>query len=93
MTGVSFVVPVHNGAAHLAETLASIAAQADGRPMEIVVVEDRSDDDSAVLLQSLAAVYPLTIVEGPGRGGAAAVNAGVRLASHPIVCQVDVLEP
>ena len=25
MTGVSFVVPVHNGAAHLADTLASIA--------------------------------------------------------------------
>ncbi len=96
MTGVSFVVPVHNGAAHLPETLASIAAQADGRPMEIIVVEDRSDDDSAALLQSLSAIYPLTIVEGPGRGGAAAVNAGVRLASHPIICQVDqdvVLKP
>ena len=42
MTGVSFVVPVHNGGPRLAETLASIAAQADGRPMEIIVVEDGS---------------------------------------------------
>ena len=42
MTGVSFVVPVHNGAAHLAETIASIVAQGDGRPMEIIVVEDAS---------------------------------------------------
>ena len=42
VTGVSFVVPVHNGAAHLAETLASIGAQADGRPIEIIVVEDGS---------------------------------------------------
>ena len=79
MTGVSFVVPVHNGGAHLAETLASIAAQADGRPMEIIVVEDGSQDDSAALLQSLASVYPLIVMAGPRRGAAAAVNAGVRL--------------
>jgi hypothetical protein len=89
MTGVSFVVPVHNGGAHLAETLVSIAAQADGRPMEIIVVEDGSTDGSAALLRSLAAASRLTIVAGPGRGAAAAVNAGVRLASQPIVCQVD----
>ena len=96
MTGVSFVVPVRNGAACLPETLASILAQADGRPMEVIVIEDGSRDGSAAMLQSMAAVYPLTIVEGPQRGAAAAVNAGVRLAAHPIVCQVDqdvVLEP
>lgn len=89
MTGVSFVVPVHNGAAHLAETLASIAAQADGRPMQIIVVEDGSHDESAALLRGLAEHYPLTVVAGPGLGAAAAVNAGITLASHPIVCQVD----
>ena len=58
MTGVSFVVPVHNGAAHLAETLASIAAQADGRPMEIIVVEDGSHDDSAALLRVSGRALP-----------------------------------
>ena len=89
MTGVSFVVPVRNGAAHLAETLSSIAAQADGRPMEIIIVEDGSTDGSAALLHSLTASAPLTVVAGPGRGAAAAVNAGVKLASYPIVCQVD----
>ena len=89
VTGVSFVVPVHNGAAHLAETLVSIAAQADGRPMEIIVVEDGSTDDSAALLRSLNASLRLTVVAGSGRGAAAAVNTGVRYASHPIVCQVD----
>lgn len=96
MTGVSFVVPVHNGAAHVTDTVASIAAQADGRPLEIIVVEDRSTDGSAALLRSLARAHPLTIVNGPGRGAAAAVNAGIRMAAHPIVCQVDqdvVLEP
>jgi cellulose synthase/poly-beta-1,6-N-acetylglucosamine synthase-like glycosyltransferase len=89
MTGVSFVVPVHNGAAHLAEVIASIAAQGDGRPFEIVVVEDGSTDGSAAVVESLAERYPITIARGPGRGAAAAVNTGIRLASHPIVCQVD----
>lgn len=89
MTGVSFVVPVHNGGAHLAETLASIAAQADGRPMEIIVVEDGSQDGSAALLRSLTAVHSLIVIDGPRRGAAAAMNAGVRLAAHPIICQVD----
>jgi cellulose synthase/poly-beta-1,6-N-acetylglucosamine synthase-like glycosyltransferase len=95
-TGVTFVVPVCNGEVYLSETLASIAAQADGRPMEIIVVEDGSLDDSAALLQSLAHTYPLRVVAGPRRGAAAAVNAGIMLASHPIICQVDqdvVLEP
>ena len=89
MTGVSFVIPVHNGGAHLAETLASIAAQADGRPLEIIVVEDGSQDGSAALLRSLARVYPLTVIDGPRRGAAAAMNAGIRLAAHPIICQID----
>ena len=89
IAGVSFVVPVCNGAAHLTETLASIAEQADGRPLEIIVVEDGSRDDSPALLESLKDRYPLTVIAGPGRGAAAAVNAGVKCASHPIVCQID----
>jgi mycofactocin glycosyltransferase len=95
-TGVSFVVPVCNGEVYLSETLASIAAQADGRPMEIIVVEDGSRDGSTALLESLTHIAPLRVVAGPRRGAAAAVNAGVMLAAHPVICQVDqdvVLEP
>lgn len=96
MTAVSFVVPVRNGADHLRETLDSIAAQDDGRPMEIVVVEDHSTDESPALLRKLSAIMPITVISGPGLGAAAAVNAGIRRASFPLICQVDqdvVLEP
>jgi cellulose synthase/poly-beta-1,6-N-acetylglucosamine synthase-like glycosyltransferase len=97
VAGVSFVVPVRNGGRHLAETIGAIAAQsAGGRPIEIIAVEDGSTDDSAAILRSLSACHPLVLVDGPRRGAAAAVNAGIRRASHPIVCQVDqdvVLEP
>jgi succinoglycan biosynthesis protein ExoA len=90
MTGVSFVVPVHNGAALVRDTLASIVAQADGRPMEIIVVDDRSRDGSAALLLELAGEWPLLrLVAADGVGAAAAINTGVRAARYPIVCQVD----
>ena len=87
--GVSFVVPVHNGAACVREALESILAQADGRSMEIIVVEDASQDDSSAVLQRLAEIWPLRIVAGEGRGAAAASNTGVRAARFPIICQVD----
>jgi succinoglycan biosynthesis protein ExoA len=94
--GVSFVVPVHNGAACVRDALASILAEVDGRPMEIIVVDDCSQDDSSALLHRLAEMWPLTIVPGEGRGAAAAINTGVRAARFPIICQVDqdvVLKP
>jgi hypothetical protein len=96
MEGVSFVVPVHNGAACVREAIESILAQADGRPMEIIVVDDASEDDSSAVLQRLADIWPLRIVAGEGRGAAAASNTGVRAARFPIICQVDqdvVLKP
>jgi len=96
MEGVSFVVPVHNGAACVRDALESILAQADGRPMEIIVVDDASQDDSSAVLQRLAEMWPLRIVAGEGRGAAAASNTGVRAARFPIICQVDqdvVLKP
>jgi hypothetical protein len=94
--GVSFVIPVCNGAACVREALQSVVAQADGRPMEIIVVDDCSSDDSSALLHRLVDIWPLRIVHGEGRGAAAAINAGVRAARFPIVCQVDqdvVLDP
>lgn len=94
--GVSFVIPVHNGEQFLEAVVHSVVAQADGRPMEIIVVEDGSRDGSARVLASLAAIHPLTVIAGPGRGAAAALNEGFRHAKHPIVCQVDqdvILEP
>ena len=87
--GVSFVVPVHNGAAFIRETLEAILAQADGRPMEVIVVDDRSRDGSVELLRELAERWPLRILSGAGRGAAAAINTGVRAARWPIICQVD----
>ena len=96
MNGVSYVVPVHNGAACIRATVTSIFAQDDVRPREVILVDDGSSDDSSTVLRDLAAVLPVRIVRGDGRGAAAAINTGIRAARYPAICQVDqdvVLQP
>jgi len=87
--GVSFVVPVRNGASLIPDTLASILAEADGRPFEIVVVDDGSVDRSVAIVEALALTAPIRVVRRHGGGAAAAINAGIRVARYPIICQVD----
>jgi len=96
LPGASFVVPVHNGAETIADTLASIFLQADGRPLEVIVVDDHSRDGSARIVAEMAIAWPIRVMANDGRGAAAALNTGVRAAQFPIVCQVDqdvVLKP
>lgn len=94
--GTSFLLPVHDGERHLEEVLAGIERQRDGRPFEIVAVDDRSRDGSRPILERAAAAGRLRLLDGPGRGAAAALNLAASVAGHPWLCQVDqdvVLEP
>ncbi len=98
--GITFVVPVHNGAASIADALAAIAAETAragaGRAFEIIVVDDASRDDSAGILRSLSNVHAFRVIAGEARGAAAALNAGIRAARFPLIAQVDqdvVLKP
>ena len=85
---VSFVVPVRNGERWIREVLAGIERQRDGRPLEIVVVDDRSEDRTPEILRTLDATG-VRVIAGRGLGAAAALNAGIRAARFPIICQVD----
>jgi cellulose synthase/poly-beta-1,6-N-acetylglucosamine synthase-like glycosyltransferase len=96
--GISFVVPVHNGAASVGDALAAIAAEATAaaRPFEVIVIDDASRDSSSAILRRLADVLRFRLIAGEGRGAAAAINAGIREARFPLVAQVDqdvVLKP
>lgn len=93
LSGVSFVVPVLNGRRHLRRVLAAIAREAGGRSAEIIVVDDGSTDGSkriaAAFVAAEATGLHVKIIDGPRRGAAAAINAGIRAACHPMICQVD----
>ena len=51
--GVTIVVPVFNGRAHVAEAIASVLAQ-DHAPLEVIVVDDGSTDDTRAVVERFA---------------------------------------
>ncbi|MFO7693160.1 MAG: glycosyltransferase family 2 protein, partial [Vicinamibacterales bacterium] len=87
--GVSFVVPIHNGERWLDEVLTAILAQRDGRLFEVIAVDDGSTDRSPGILAAQAEAGGVRVLRAAKRGAAAAMNQGIREASHPIICLVD----
>jgi glycosyltransferase involved in cell wall biosynthesis len=83
---VSFVVPVRDGAAYLAECLQSILAQTVS-PLEVLVVDDGSTDASAAIASACGA--PVVCLRQPRRGQAAARNRGVAAARGEFVAFLD----
>lgn len=89
MTGVSFVIPVHNGERTLERALEAVLGQDHEGPVEVLVVDDRSRDASREILDRHARDGRIRVLEGPGRGAAAALNHGIRSARHELIAQVD----
>src|SRR5262249_12711772 len=54
-----------------------------------IVVDDGSVDGSLRIIEELGRVMPTRVIRRSGDGAAAAINAGIVAARHPIVCQVD----
>ena len=94
--GITFVVTVHNGERWLDRVLEAIVAERDGRPFEIVVVDDGSTDGSPAMLERWRGSEDVRVITTDAGGHPAAVNVGLRASSHPVVCLVDqdvVLQP
>jgi glycosyltransferase involved in cell wall biosynthesis len=84
------VTPVHDAAATLAETVASVQAQSLP-DWEMILIDDGSTDGSAVLAAALAAADPRLHCLGwaQNRGAAAARNAGIRAARGRYIAFLD----
>jgi cellulose synthase/poly-beta-1,6-N-acetylglucosamine synthase-like glycosyltransferase len=91
--GVSVVVPCHNAAAKLPQTLGSLLAQTV-RPIEILFVENNSTDSTLEVLRRLERDHPevraFSVKTRPGEYAASvAVNYGVSQATHDIIVRMD----
>jgi glycosyltransferase involved in cell wall biosynthesis len=84
---VSVVIPVHNAARYLAECLDSVLAQ-DYAPLEIIAVDNGSQDASLDILKQYAARGVRVLTESKP-GAAAARNAGVRAARGELIAFQD----
>ncbi len=89
MTALSTVIPTHNGARYLGEALESIAAQSL-KPIEVIVVDDGSTDNTAEVVESCRALLPdLIYVRQEQRGAPAARNAGAARAHGDLLHFLD----
>jgi glycosyltransferase involved in cell wall biosynthesis len=81
LPAVSVIIPSYNCASVLGNALDSIRAQ--GRQTEVVIVDDGSTDDTAVVVERFRAASGLPVVYLPqtNQGPSAARNAGARQAS------------
>lgn len=86
---VSVIIPAHNAAATIDETLTSVRFQSHRR-LEIVVVDDGSTDATRdVVGRHQAADARVRLVAQPNAGPGAARNAGVAATTGPLVATVD----
>jgi glycosyltransferase involved in cell wall biosynthesis len=86
---VSVVIPAYNAAGTISETLESVVAQSY-RPIEIIVVDDGSADDTAAIVRSRMADIPyLRLLTQANQGVSAARNAGIRAAKGAFIAFVD----
>jgi len=81
---LSAVIPTYNRAQTLRKALQPLLSQAGelGEAVELIVVDDGSNDDTADVVASLAreSPVPLTYARQPNRGPAAARNLGMHMA-------------
>ncbi len=84
---VSVIVPMYNAEPYISATLTSILEERD-IPLEVVVVHDCCTDAS---LDRVRAINDLRVrvVDGPCRGAADAMNAGLAAACGEIIMRCD----
>ena len=87
---ISVIVPSHNRCSSLKRTLDGLEKQKDhdGR-MEVIVVADGCTDDTVAMLHKYKSSFPLTVLEQPGQGAAAARNKGAEKASGSLLLFID----
>jgi glycosyltransferase involved in cell wall biosynthesis len=83
---VSVVIPAFNAAQTLSQTIRSVLAQTYA-PIEIVVVDDGSTDDTAQVLDSFGSA--IKCVRKPNGGLASARNAGCAAAQGEYIALLD----
>ena len=86
---VSVIVPIYNAAPYLQETLDSIMASTY-RPIEVVMVDDGSKDNSLRITQDFCAHHPeCVVIAQENQGVSVARNNAIRAAKGTYILPVD----
>ncbi|CAB3696593.1 hypothetical protein LMG27174_03453 [Paraburkholderia rhynchosiae] len=89
LPAISILVAAYNEEASIAQTIESIAKQAYGGPLQVIVVNDGSSDGTAAELDRLDHPW-LEVIHLPQNvGKARALNEGLKQVRHTITVTVD----
>jgi len=89
---VSFVVIAHNEAANIVSCLSALSSQTEAPSIEVVVVDDGSQDETAALVTRFGAESPgmVTLLQhAVNRGRGAARETGLKAARGALIAMVD----
>lgn len=91
LTTFSVIMATYNRAGFIRSALESVLLQQPCSPLEIIVVDDGSSDNTPEIVQSLAAqtVVPIRYVQQPQRGLPVAHNHGLHLACGEVIAFLD----
>lgn len=84
---ISLLMPVRNAESWIREALRSVLEQTR-IPDQLVIVDDGSTDASMSIVEELHQPW-FTVVNGPGRGVAAALQTGLAAANGDLVARLD----
>ena len=88
--GVSVLLPAFNEARVLSETLISLGLTSYPGPIEFIVIDDGSTDETAALVQEKLQVDPrFRLYRQTNQGKAAALNLGIASSRYPWVVTLD----
>lgn len=85
---ISAVIPLYNGAPYIEESIDSVFNQvlpAD----EVIVVDDGSTDDGAMVVERLAQTRPITLLRKPNGGQSSARNFGIAHSKGQLIALLD----
>lgn len=90
---VSVIIPTYNRAHLICDALDSVLSQTH-RPLEVIVVDDGSSDDTAGAIQLWKSAHndsdtTIHFIEQDNRGGNAARNAGISAANGEYIAFLD----
>lgn len=86
---ISVIVPTHNRSDALALTLSHLAEQQVGEAWEVIVINNRSTDDTDEVVKRQSFPVPLRLVHEDTPGPAAARNAGAAVAGGDYLVFID----
>lgn len=87
---ISFIIPVYNGEACVGKCIGEIRKWNKDERIEIIVIDDGSDDDTWNILNRAAKNDPrIKIIHIENSGQGIARNCGLQVASGKYVCFVD----